>query len=63
MLPNCRLSLSISFIATRQFVPAPLVCLALLLDDLVTPMRVGKAFNAVQAVAVGLREAEAEPSW
>lgn len=75
----------ISFIATRQFVPAPLVwlliganflwvqgCLALLLGDLVTPTLAGKAFIAVQAVAVGLlaelqwvglRKAAAQPGW
>lgn len=63
----------ISFIATRQFVPAPLVwlliganflwvlgCLALLLGDLVTPTLAGKAFIAVQAVVVGLL---AEMQW
>ena len=63
----------ISFIATRQFVPAALVwlliganllwvagCLALLLGDLVTPTLAGKVFIAVQAVAVGLL---AEMQW
>jgi hypothetical protein len=64
---------AISFIATRQFVPAALVwlliganllwvlgCLALLLGDLVTPTLAGKVFIAVQAVAVGLL---AELQW
>lgn len=64
---------AISFIATRQFVPAALVwlliganvlwvlgCLALLLGDLVMPTLAGKAFLAIQAVTVGLL---AELQW
>ena len=64
---------AISFIATRQFVPAPLVwlliganllwvlgCLALLLGGLVMPTLAGKAFLAIQAVTVGLL---AELQW
>ncbi len=63
----------IGFIATRQFVPAPLVwlliganffwvlgCLALLLGDWVMPTLAGKAFIAIQAVTVGLL---AELQW
>lgn len=63
----------ISFITTRQFVPAGLVwlliganllwvagCVALLLGDFVTPTLAGKLFIAVQAVAVGLL---AEMQW
>ncbi len=63
----------IGFIATRPFVPAPLVwlliganflwvlgCLALLLGDLVMPTLAGKAFIAIQAVTVGLL---AELQW
>lgn len=63
----------IGFIATRQFVPTPLVwlliganllwvlgCLALLLGDFVAPTLAGKVFIAVQAVAVGLL---AELQW
>lgn len=64
---------AISFIATRQFVPAALVwvliganllwavgCLALLMGDFVTPTLLGKVFIAVQAVTVGLL---AEMQW
>lgn len=63
----------IGFIATRPFVPAPLVrlliganflwvlgCLALLLGDWVMPTLAGKAFIAIQAVTVGLL---AELQW
>ena len=63
----------ITFVATRQFVPAPLVwlliganllwvlgCLALLLGDLVMPTLAGKVFIAIQAVTVGLL---AELQW
>lgn len=63
----------IGFIATRQFVPAPLVwlliganllwvlgCLALLLGDWVMPTLAGKVFIAIQAVTVGLL---AELQW
>ena len=63
----------IGFIATRQFVPAPLGwlliganllwvlgCLALLLGDWVMPTLAGKVFIAIQAVTVGLL---AELQW
>ncbi|MDI1237638.1 MAG: hypothetical protein PSV26_09180 [Polaromonas sp.] len=75
----------ICFIATRQWMLAGLVwlliganllwvaaCLALLLGDVVTPTLTGKAFIAIQAVAVGLlaemqwvglRKAAAQPGW
>jgi len=75
----------IAFIATRQFIPRPLVwlliaanaawvlgCLALLFGGLAAPTLAGKAFIAVQAVAVGLlaelqwfgvRKAAAQPAW
>ena len=75
----------IAFIATRPFIPRPLVwllivanglwvvgCLALMFGGLVAPTLAGKAFIAVQAVAVGLlaelqwfgvRKLAAQPAW